>query len=482
MRFINVNFNRSGFYTILLAVVLLTGFNSCKGKKTEAVNVDTTGNLKVGWASVDLTPDKPVLLAGQFYARVSEGILDPVTATALAFEYGSGPSSEKAIMISCDLVSINDGGRDGSSDNLRDNVRNMLKNKITDVSSEQIFLNATHTHTAPNIGSATDTKSIHGVDLDVMSPADCQKYISERIAKAAEQAWNNRKPGGISFGLGQAVVGHNRHTVDMNGKSVMYKNANFPEFSHVEGYEDHSVNLLYTWDKDLKLTGIIINVPCPSQVTEGLFQISADYWHDTRVEVRKRLGNDIYILPQCSAAGDQAPHIQVGAKAEERMQRLIVHDSIKSGRSSMGQRRQIALRIADAVTSVLPYMKDNIDWDPVFEHRIEQVGLSRRKADVVDRNAPDATRKLLGLVDVNTPELYEKKYKDLLQEITENPDIKKKPRWYVELTDAYAKMRGSSSRTARSETELQPEKVPIEIHVIRIGDIVIASNPFELVS
>jgi hypothetical protein len=465
----------------LPAFLLLVFLTSCTGKKTEesGAGIDKTGNLQIGWSSVDLTPDKPVLLAGQFHARVSEGVLDPITATALAFEYGSGETSDKVIMISCDLVSISDGGRDRSPDNLRDNVRKILKNNLPEVRSDQIFLNATHTHTAPNVGTAADTRSIHGVELDVMTPAECLNYVSARVAKVAEEAWKKRQPGGISYGLGQAVVGHNRHTVDMDGRSIMYRNANFPEFSHVEGYEDHSVNLLYTWDKNINLTGIIINVPCPSQVTEGLFMLSADYWNEARVEVRKRLGKNIYILPQCSAAGDQAPHIQVAAGAEERMQRLIVKDSIKAGRTSMAQRVQIGLRIADAVTSVLPYMKDNIEWDPVFEHRMIMTGLSRRKAEKVDKNAPDATRKILGLVDKTTPEAYEQRYNQLLKEITENPDLKKKPRWYVEITNAYAKMSGRG-RTKSSPSEKTPDKLPVEIHVVRLGDIVIATNPFEL--
>jgi len=479
MKNIKQIFNRSLFLSSFSIVVLTAGLISCVGKRSDVKDEDRSGKLKIGWASADLTPERPVLLQGQFYARVSEGVLDPVTATALAFEYGSGEASGKVIMISCDLVAISDGSRGGSTENLRDNVRNLLKKSLPEVRSDQIILNATHTHTAPNVGTATDTKSIHGVELDVMTPAECLKYISDRIAKAAEEAWKNRKPGGISYGLGQAVVGHNRHTVDMSGRSIMYRNANFPEFSHVEGYEDHSVNLLYTWDKEMNLTGIIINVPCPSQVTEGLFKISADYWHDTRVEVRRRLGKSIYILPQCSAAGDQAPHIQVAPKAEERMQRLIVHDSIKAGRSSMAQRVQIGLRIADAVTSVLPYMKDNIEWDPVFEHRMETAGLSRRKAEMVDRKAPDATRKILGLVDNVTPEAYEQRYNQLLKEITENPDLKKNPRWYVEITNAYAKM-GGRGRTKGSPSAKLPEKVLVEIHVVRLGDIVIATNPFEL--
>ena len=43
-------------------------------------------NTRIGWAQADITPVKNVLLAGQFHARVSEGIMDPVTATVLAIE------------------------------------------------------------------------------------------------------------------------------------------------------------------------------------------------------------------------------------------------------------------------------------------------------------------------------------------------------------------------------------------------------------
>ncbi len=455
-------------YMVLFIALLLTALSSCKGKKTEQVTEEKTGNLNIGWASVDITPDKPVLVAGQFHARVMEGVMDPITATALAFEYGSGPSSQKAILVSCDIVGISDGFRDGSSDNLRDNVRKLLTNTLPEIKAEQIFLNATHTHTAPLVSSATDSKSVYGVELDVLSPADCQKYIAERIAKAAEQAWKSRKPGGISFGLGHAVVGHNRLTVDMNGKSTMYKRTNTPDFSHMEGYEDHSVNLLYTWDSKRKLTGIIINVPCSSQISEGEFLISADYWHETRVEVRKRLGNEVYILPQCSAAGDQSPHVMIGEKAEVRMQQLMFTDSI-TGDRTVAHRKQTAIRIADAVTSVFPYMKDNIDWDPVFEHRMEKVELSRR---------------LIGIEDVNDAlkesETYKEQYNKLSLEIKENPDIRQKPRWYTDISRIYTLMKRGESVKERYEMEKVQPKMPIEVHVLRIGDIVIATNPFEL--
>ena len=36
------------------------------------------------------------------------------------------------------------------------------------------------------------------------------------------------------------------------------------------------------------------------------------------------------------------------------------------------RREEIAVRLADAVTSVLPYMQDQIEWNPKFEHRVAE--------------------------------------------------------------------------------------------------------------
>ena len=432
-------------------------------------------NLYIGWASEDITPDIPVILRGQFHARIAEEIMDPVTSTALALEYNNGTSSDKVIMISCDLVTI--------SDDLRDTVRGLLKKTLPDLLPQQIILNATHTHSGPqysgsnevskesldNTSETSDIKSVYGIELNAMEFSECLAFISGRIAKAAEQAWKNRKPGGINYGLGHAVVGHNRLTVDMSEKSTMYKKTNTGDFSHIEGYEDHSVNLLYTWDKKSRLTGVVINIACPSQVSESKYFLSADYWHDTRVELSQRLGKDVFILPQCSAAGDQSPHVMVDGKAEERMQRLMDTDSLRTGRGSMGQRKQIAMRISDAVTSVLPYMKDNIDWDPVFAHQMEIVELSRR---------------LIGKEDVNTAlqeaEDWKNKYEKMLLEIEENPGIKQKPRWYTEITKTHRKMqRGYGVKERYEKQKLQP-RMPVEVHIVRLGDMVMATNPFEL--
>ena len=103
------------FFTLIFSLVI-----SFQGY----AQLENEENLKVGWSTVDITPDIPVLVAGQFHARLSEGVMDPVTATILALESGQGENSEKTIWISCDLVGISDGMR--TTANLRDEIRNRV--------------------------------------------------------------------------------------------------------------------------------------------------------------------------------------------------------------------------------------------------------------------------------------------------------------------------------------------------------------------
>ncbi|OPZ83561.1 MAG: hypothetical protein BWY76_02215 [bacterium ADurb.Bin429] len=411
--------------------------------------------LLIGWASCDLTPEEPVLLAGQFHARVSEGVMDPVTATALALEAADGAA---VVMVSCDLVAIPDG--------LRDAVRAELRQALPEMDPHAVFLNATHTHTAPEIRVAADSLAFGGgtvppvvdADLSVMAPADYVATIAPRIAETVARAWRDRQPGGISYGLGHVVVGHNRRISYYDGVTRMYGNTNDPQFSHIEGYEDHGLNVLATWDADRRLTGLIVNVACPSQVSEQAFQISADYWHETRVELRRRLGDGLFVLPQNSASGDQSPHIQVGKRAEERMWRLM----------DRTQREDIGARIADAVTAVLPFIERDIDQAPALAHRMAMVPLSRRLLTEADVEAANMEAAAAGA-----------EYERLRAELEAHPEMIAQPRWYVPITSAHRRMRWNAAVAERFARQQTKPTVLVEVHAVRLGEVAFTTNPFE---
>jgi hypothetical protein len=424
---------------------------------------ETKRELLIGWASRDITPDRPVMLRGQFHTRVSEGIKDPLTITALALEsVGGERPGGQAVMVSCDLVGI--------PDSLRDAVRARLAASLPELQVESVCLNATHTHTAPEIriedttvlqplGSTPACKLLSAQALGAMETAEYACFAVERIAEAVTEAWNSRKPGGIGFGLGQAVVGHNRRISYFGGETRMYGKTDDSDFSHPEGAEDHSVNLLCTYDQESKLTGLVVNLACPSQASELAFKVSADYWHQTRGELRRRLGEDLFVLPQCSAAGDQSPHIQLGKAAEKRMRQL-------AGRT---RREEIAVRIADAVTASLPFISKDIDRSPVCAFRAETLELPLRKLtreDVAGANAQ--------------AEEWQSKYQTLLSEVTGHPEKPQTSRWYVDITEAHSRMLWNQGVERRFEMQQEQPNLTVEVHVLRLGSAVFATNSFEL--
>jgi hypothetical protein len=423
------------------------------------MSVNDKSELLIGWASRDVTPERPVILHGQFHARVSEGVVDPLAVTALALEsVRDGRPEGQAVMVSCDYVGI--------SEDLLAAVRERLRERLPEVDPRSVSLNATHTHTGP-VNSAADPQSIGSLPsweklspeaLGTMERSEYLAFAAGRIAEAVAEAWKGRAPGGIGFGLGQAVVGHNRRVSYFSGETRMYGKADDPEFSHLEGGTDHSVNLLGTWNAERKLTGLVVNLACPSQVSEHLFHVSADYWHETRVELRRRFGADLFVLPQCSAAGDQSPHVQVAKPAEERMLKL-------SGRT---QRQDIAVRIADAVTAILPFVEKDIDWSPAFAHRTEALELPMR--ELGEKDVSEALAEA---------ERARMQYEALRKDLEAHPEKMKQPRWYRDITAAYARMLWNQGVERRFRSQQTRTTQPVEIHVLRLGSVAFATNPFE---
>ena len=370
--------------TIALAFLIVAGLTACSenssGNTEETVTNSTSTDkemMQIGWSSVDITPDAPVYLSGQRYSRISEGVKDPITATALALESDSG---EGVVLVSIDLSRIPDEVLGGD---MRGRVREMVRAALPGEEVPEVILNATHTHAAPDPQTHTTgfedrlrpRQAEQWADkLDtVMLPGEYLDFAVPLIAEAAVEAWQARQPGGISFGLNYAVVGHNRIMSYADGSTIMYGATDHPDFTNVEGWEDHSVNLLYTWDDNSELTGVIINLPSPSQNDEVRFEISADFWHETRRALREELGDDLYILPQPSAAGDQSERPMIHRRAEGRMQEL----------TGEGLRERIAEQISNAVTEILPTMKENIEWNPQFTQVTEHVPLTKSDGSVL---------------------------------------------------------------------------------------------------
>lgn len=415
--------------------------------------------FRVGWGSADITPTKPVLLAGQFHARVSEGVADPIGATAMAIECVDAEGSRQAsVLVSCDLVCIADG--------LRDAVRDRLRTRLPDLDPMRVVLNATHTHTAPEVPRGSGLGGVPArpdIDLGVMPAQAYADFAADRISDAIVQAWEALEPAGIGFGLAHATIGYNRRICTYAGETRMYGGVADPQFSHTEGGADSSINVLCVWNAAEKLTGVVVNLACPSQVSEQGFEVSADYWHETRAALRDRLGEDLFILPQVSAAGDVVP-----AKSKRTVPDWRALERMWE-QQGLTQRQDIAQRITQAVAPVVEGVGRRIDWRPVVIHRVERVALSVRwlsEADLAEA-MDEAAR-------------AEQKYEALSRELEANPGARDEPRWYVNLTMAYRRMQWNRQVAQRYEQQQREATLPVEMHVLRLGDVAMATNRFEL--
>lgn len=379
----------------------------------------------IGWSKKSITPQKPVILLGQFHPRISKYVNDPIMATALAIE----TKEDQVIMVSCDLAFV--------EYSILRRLRESIKDRIRDFNVEKLFVNATHTHTAPNLVEGWYANQ----NDDVMTATEYVDFLLECLTDVVVSAWNNRKLGGISWAYDYAVVGHNRRAVYFDGSSRMYGATNREDFDCIEGYEDHSLNLIYTWDQDKNLTGVVINIACPSQVTEGEYYISADFWHEVREELKKRYSEDLFVLPQCSAAGDQSPHFLILAKAEEELRK----------RKGLTERQEIAERISDAVDRSYRLACNDIRTEIVFKHNVQELNLPVRK--VTDEEFKNAKLE------------YER--------------LMKKERLDENSGDYMILGRNKSIIERYEEYERKPF-YSMELHTIRLGDIAIATNPFEM--
>ncbi len=397
------------------------------------------GSIKLGWAQRDITPERHVNLFGYPHRRLTNTVRDPVTVTALFI--GSG--KDYAILVSCDLCVI--------YQQTVERCRKHIEKKIPQVDPLKIIFNAIHTHDAPGLASWVYPPVPEGA----MSPDEYSVFFAERVTEAVREAWKNQKAGSVAWGYGQAVAGHNRRTVYFasgkggssdsaaNERSEMYGMTDDPLFSHVEGYEDHGVDILFTFDTKKELTGVVVNLACPSQETEGLKEISADFWHETRNELRKKFGKNLKVLPQCSAAGDLSPHRLLNRKACDRMLKL----------KNVTMREEIARRISSAVEEVFPYAIKDIRNNVSFKHVTGNLKLKRKKVSLAEFRE------------------VKKEYEKLMKEQPGIPDGEYEKFSYLR-----------RCRTAMERYKLQKSDpgYPAEVHVIRIGDIAIVTNPFEL--
>lgn len=270
-----------------------------------------------------------------------------------------------------------------------------------------------------------------------MTPTEYVKFFADRVADGIATAWNGRQPGKIGYGLAQAVVAQNRRSVLEDGTAVMYGRTDTDKFRMFEGYEDHGVEVLCVWDRQDKLLATAINVACPAQEVEGNRFINADFWHPVRESLRAKYGPDLHVLGWTGGAGDQSPHLMFRKAAEERMRRLRKLERLD----------ELARRIVAAWEEAYAGAKEEMISDAPLVHFTQELTLPRR----------EVTEREYQLAKAKVEELSPQAGKQTLVY------------WHGNVVKRYERQQAGTV-----------EPFTMELHVVRLGEIAICSNPFEL--
>ncbi|MBN1852989.1 MAG: hypothetical protein JW829_09710 [Pirellulales bacterium] len=387
--------------------------------------------LKVGTASVDITPNKAVALWGQFGLRLSTQPETPLTANVVALESGD----ERTTLVSLDLLQL--------PEVFVQAIRDMVSRKDASVDVQHIVLTATHTHTGPVLQPGTPGIPVNDQTMTVDQTIT---FLADKISDGIVAAWKNLVPGKMSYGLDRNSIGFSRRVVYADGSAQMYGNTNRPDFIHLEGMDDDDVGSIFFYDQQDNLKAILVNVTCPSQVVESRSSINADFWLPVRKNLKARYGDGIVVLGWSAAAGDLSPRPLLHKAANARMRALRAMDEME----------ELARRIDLSVSHTFDVAQKEKYADPVLKHVAATLQLPLNKiSEEQYREALTAYNQVIAQVDKDPASAAQVAF--MARD------------WHHGVVERYEQLQKDPNAT-----------YPVEIHVVRLGDLVICSNPFEL--
>jgi len=220
------------------------------------VSADEPAPLKVGLASVDITPGYPIRLNGfGMRTKESEGVRQPIRACAMAI---SGAEGSPVVIITVDTLGI--------PDDLTDRIVEALKPLGIDRS--RIAICASHTHSGPMIRNCANT--LFGQPIPDSQWQTILKYSAElehHLVDVASRAIADQKPARLSWGSGKVGFAFNRRTKG--------------------GPVDHDLPMLAVHGADGELRAVFTNYACHC-VTLSDDMISGDWAGYAAEQIQRR--------------------------------------------------------------------------------------------------------------------------------------------------------------------------------------------------
>jgi neutral ceramidase len=256
-----------------LCAVLLAGVSAAAGLSAQAT-------WKAGAAKVDITPARPIWLAG-YAARdhPSDGVIHPIYVKALALQDESGAIS---VLVTSDLVGIDRA--------MLDEIDGAAEQKFG-LPTARLIINYSHNHTCPVAGKALET--YYPLDAKQQKAVDAYtRALTRHFLEAIGAAIQDLAPASVSFGQGFAGFAVNRRRTAPGGRSL-------------PGPVDPDVPVLSVRGLDGSMRAILFGYACHNTAVGG-YKISGDFVGFAQSELEKLYPGAVALFME-GCGGDQNP-------------------------------------------------------------------------------------------------------------------------------------------------------------------------------
>ena len=286
------------YLCLFLAILMILSLCACSGSDaakettaaTEATVEEAKPQLEIGYGKVNITPSYSVGLSssGDEKNRRSTGLISYVFATCIAVRFGE----DTYLMYTVDTISM--------PEELMKILRETISSVVPEVKPENIFLAATHTHSAP-ANAIADNEAEGKYRIDFIN------YIPQ----AAKLAIKDLTPATMSackFDLeGMNFVRH-YWAIDGSSAGNNYGNQNIEYKEHT--YDVNHEMMLVKFERGEKDDVLLVNWAAhPANGYDeaiGYYNISADHPGWCRDELERLIGDGTKVAYFNGASGDGA--------------------------------------------------------------------------------------------------------------------------------------------------------------------------------
>ena len=240
---------------------------------------------KVGLASLKISPDEPVRMAGYSgRTQPSQGIALDLFAKAMAIEDDKG---NRAVLVTSDLIGFRAEFAEPACRRI---------SQETGLRREQILLNSSHTHTGPTLG--LDEADLSFPPEQAQATVRYTRWLQDRLVEVVVKSLEQLEPANLSWGTGVATFVMNRREFTDRGVQLGV---------NPRGLVDRSVPVLRIDAPDGTLRGVLFGTACHNTTLTGKdLQISGDFAGYAQARLEKtHKGAQAMFLQGC--AGDANP-------------------------------------------------------------------------------------------------------------------------------------------------------------------------------